>query len=84
MTARSGFTACGGCVVRRPSCGALASKLLSVTTGAQGIGWIRMNVENPRYDDGRWPPRLGEAHAATTVRPLDAWSRGRKMMGPVP
>jgi hypothetical protein len=42
---------------------------------------IRMSVENPRYDYDRWPPRLGEAHAATTVRPLDARSRGRKMMG---
>jgi choline dehydrogenase-like flavoprotein len=52
--------------------------------GRAGNRMIRMNVENPRYDDGRWPPRLKEAHAATTVRPLDAWSRGRKMMGPVP
>src|SRR6266511_741070 len=37
-----------------------------------GNRMIRMSVENPRYDDGRWPPRLRETHAATTVRPLDA------------
>jgi hypothetical protein len=52
--------------------------------GRAGNRMIRMSVENPCYDYGRWPPRLGEAHAATTVRPLDARSRGRKMMGPVP
>jgi choline dehydrogenase-like flavoprotein len=50
--------------------------------GRAGNRMIRMSVENPRYDDGRWPPRLREAHAATTPRPLDSWSHGRKMMGP--
>jgi hypothetical protein len=44
---------------------------------------IRMSVENPRYDYDRWPPRLGEAHAATTVRPLDARSRGRNTIGTI-
>ena len=83
MTAGSGFTARGVCVVRR----LLARASIEIAfshEGRAGNRMIRMSVENPRYDDDRWPPRLREAHAATTVRPLDAWSRGRKMMGPVP